>query len=90
MKFVILIVVLAVGWLIYSKVSAKPEAKPVAAAPQELKKVNTDPVKYVQSLQTDVKKAEDAAAKANAALKNTSQGVEGSQKDDGQAAEPGQ
>ena len=78
MKFVILLVAIAVGWFVYQKVTSKPEVK---QAMQDMKTGNTEPVRYVNALQNDVKKAEANAAKASAAVVNTNQSVEAAVKE---------
>lgn len=47
------------------------KAEAVKEAADKARAGDTAPVHYVQGLQQDVKKAEDAAAKANAAIQKT-------------------
>lgn len=57
MKIILLLVVLSVGAALYYVWSGRPAPAPNAAE------------RYASSLRNDVKRAEDAAAKANAAVK---------------------
>ncbi|MFA5137661.1 MAG: hypothetical protein WC728_00395 [Elusimicrobiota bacterium] len=51
----------------------KDEKQAVQQTVQDMRSGNTAPAGYVQDLQQDLKKAEDAAAKANAAIQQTSE-----------------
>lgn len=50
----------------------KPQKEAVQQTVQDMRSGNTAPAAYVQDLQKDLKKAEDAAAKANAVIQQTS------------------
>lgn len=52
------------------------KAEAVKEAADKARAGDTAPVHYVQGLQQDVKKADEAAAKANAAIQKTSEQVD--------------
>lgn len=52
------------------------KAEAVKEAADKARAGDTAPVHYVQSLQNDVKKADDVAAKANAAIQKTNEQVD--------------
>lgn len=52
------------------------KAEAVKEAADKARAGDTAPVEYVKTLQNDVKKAEDAAAKANAAIQKTNTQVD--------------
>ena len=63
----------------------KPEAvKSVESAVQEVRAGDTQPARYVEGLQRDVKKADQVADKASASIEKTNQAVEDVLKESGQ------
>ena len=84
-KWILIIVaVAALGWLGYRAMAKKPEVQAVQKAVQDIRSGDTAPAGYVKDLQQDLKKAEDAAAKANQAIQQTSQDAAKALQDAGQ------
>lgn len=78
LKTLFLIAVLAIfGWMFLKRINAANDVEKAA------KKVDNQATRYVSALQNDVKKAEDAQKKANAAIKQEVDTVKQSLKDAG-------
>ena len=80
----IIAVVLALGWLLYAKLMRKPEVQAVTSAISDIKKGDTAPVRYVESLQRDVHKADATAQKASQVNTQNAKDIDDSLKEAGQ------
>ena len=72
MKTIILFVVLGLSF----GCSKSPSVSEIKTTAQDMRAGNTEPVKYVNSLQNDVTKAQEAQKKANQAVGATQQAVD--------------
>jgi hypothetical protein len=68
-KLILLAAVVFFGWMWFHKIGAADDVKKAAA------KVDNEGTRYVENLQKDVKKAQDAADKAGAAIKESAEAV---------------
>jgi len=72
----VLLVLAAAGYFVYSKLRATEAGQAVAETAQKAQEGNTAPAKAVQGMVNSVERAEDVKDRANAVMEERSQAVQ--------------